>query len=318
MGTQPEVCWSVSHEWKAVVCYGIDCLYSNQFKIKNIEDIVFTIGIKMNELKTHLEVWVQKSNAELLNASIQLSVKDKFVKKKDVDEWKEICSFKNFLLFPSQLVARQVHDSYRGTNNYVYDVIINCKIILYNYMQDLVFDNFYDDLQQFLKSQELSDVTLVIGEVEIPAHKVVLAAHSPVFKAMLLSGMKEAKEGEIEIKNLDADIISEMLEYFYKGETKASFDTEVALKMMELAEIYQISKLKSICQNTLLNNMSIDNIFDIVDVADDHNIEKLREQAIKFMVQYSDRIFALKRFEQLFYKKSELMFELMTAVGKKK
>ncbi|XP_057321493.1 speckle-type POZ protein B-like [Microplitis mediator] len=319
MDIQPEECWSVSHEWKAVVLYGIDRLYSNQFKIKNIEDIAFTIGMKMNEQKTHFEVWVQKSNVELLKASIHLSVKDKCAKTKVVDEWKDICSFKNFLLFPSQVVARQAYDfNGRALSHNVYDVTINCKIVLHDYMQAPMFDNLYEDLQQFLKSQELSDVTLVVGEVEIPAHKVVLAAHSPVFKAMLLSGMKEAKQGEIEIKNVDADIISEMLEYFYKGETKASFDTEVALKMIELADIYQIEKLKNICQNTLLNNMSIDNIFDIVDVADDHNIEELRDQAIKFMVKYSDRVFALKRFEQLFYKKSELMFELMTAVGKKK
>ncbi|XP_053593013.1 uncharacterized protein LOC103579705 [Microplitis demolitor] len=297
MDIKPEE-WDVSHEWKTVVPYGIDCLYSNQFKIKHIEDIVFTIAMKFNETKTHLETWVIKSTAKPLKATVCLSVKDKCKKKSQIDEWKENCLFENFLAFPSQLVPCQVFDSIRGVNFYVYEVTIDCKIILHDYKPDFVPDFFYENLLHFRKSHDLSDVTLIVGDVEIPAHKVIIAAHSPIFKAMLLSDMKEAKKGVIEIKGLKEDVIVEMLNYFYTGETKASFDTELALQMIEVADIYQIMRLKNICEMTLLKNMSIDNIVDIIDVADDHNIEKLRKEAIKFM--------------------PELMFELMKAVGKKK
>lgn len=43
-------------------------------------------------------------------------------------------------------------------------------------------------------SAEYSDVTLVVEGVRIPAHKVILAASSDYFRALLYGGMREASQ----------------------------------------------------------------------------------------------------------------------------
>ena len=50
---------------------------------------------------------------------------------------------------------------------------------------------------------------------DIRCHKLVLAAGSPVFKAMIKSKMEESKNGEVELKDFSFEMIEKMIEFFY-------------------------------------------------------------------------------------------------------
>ena len=58
---------------------------------------------------------------------------------------------------------------------------------------------------------EHCDVTLVVEGQEIHAHKAILAARSPVFKAMFAHQMSEAVEGKVMIDDIAADVLNELL-----------------------------------------------------------------------------------------------------------
>ncbi|XP_057320585.1 TD and POZ domain-containing protein 2-like [Microplitis mediator] len=306
---------TIRYEWKATVFKGIICLYSDQFTMKGINNnmsfnICLIFGI-YNPNK--IDVSIKKSNIDLVKATVHLSVPDQCEQVREIDGWKDICYFKDFLTFPGQLNKRQMYDSVAG-NSYVYDVNIVCKITLHNYIKDVSPNNFYDELQHFYKSTNFSDITLIVGDTEIPAHRVILSANSPVFATMLLSDMKQSRQNFISIDKIDMEVTLEMLNFFYKGVTKASFDTDFALKMLEASDMYQANKLKNICEMTLLRNMTVENILTIVDIADDYNALELRRNAIRFIVSNSEKVFGLKKFEELFYRKPRLMFELMCTI----
>lgn len=63
----------------------------------------------------------------------------------------------------------------------------------------------------------LCDVTLVANSVEIPAHKMVLAACSPYFYAMF-SSFEESRQDRIVIQEVDHYALELLVEYSYTSE----------------------------------------------------------------------------------------------------
>ncbi|XP_057322667.1 speckle-type POZ protein B-like isoform X1 [Microplitis mediator] len=187
------------------------------------------------------------------------------------------------------------------------------EINLLHCPKSCVQQNFH----QFLKADLFSDVVLVVDDQALPAHKIVLSTHSPFFHKMLTTDMKESKDNRIDIKNFSADVITEMLEYFYTNKTKASNNFTIALKLIEVAEMYQIIRLKEICEATLSKNINMDNVLSILCVADDYNVTNLREQVIDFMLKNRKSVVVLPNFKDLFQSKPLLMHEFTCAMGKK-
>lgn len=60
-------------------------------------------------------------------------------------------------------------------------------------------------------------MTLVADSVEIPAHKMVLAACSPYFYAMFTS-FEESKQDRITLQGVDHYALSLLVEYVYTSE----------------------------------------------------------------------------------------------------
>lgn len=69
----------------------------------------------------------------------------------------------------------------------------------------------------FYRQKLLCDVTLVADSVEIPAHKMVLAACSPYFYAMFTS-FEESKQDRITLQGVDHYALSLLVEYVYTSE----------------------------------------------------------------------------------------------------
>ena len=80
--------------------------------------------------------------------------------------------------------------------------------------QELCIQNYGD----LLESGKFSDVVFVVGGRDFHVHKVILAAHSPVFAAMFEhEDTKEAKENKVTITDIDADVIEELLGCIYSS-----------------------------------------------------------------------------------------------------
>lgn len=64
-------------------------------------------------------------------------------------------------------------------------------------------------------NKHLSDVTLVVDETEIPAHKLVLAEGSSFFERMWESGMVEGRSHRVEITGVSLEVMETVLKYLY-------------------------------------------------------------------------------------------------------
>ena len=70
-------------------------------------------------------------------------------------------------------------------------------------------------LKKLLISGDLSDVTIVLEKGRLSAHRLVLIARSPVFRAMLQNDTVERATGVIEIDDVENDVMQECLNFMY-------------------------------------------------------------------------------------------------------
>ena len=136
--------------------------------------------------------------------------------------------------------------------------------------------------EMFLNGK-FSDCTVSCQGREFNCHKNVLAARSVVFDAMFTHDMEETRRGEVVIKDLDSDTVGKMLAYVYTGKVE-----EIEAKAAELlaaAEKYILPELKMMSEEALCRTMKIDNVLDMLVLADLHKASSVKSVAMKFMLE---------------------------------
>ena len=162
-----------------------------------------------------------------------------------------------------------------------------------------------ENLRQALMNPSLSDVTIVVDDGRrIPAHKVILAARSPVFAAMfknttkgvfesycqpllhgrLQLGRRSPIEKEVQIDDVEGEVVNKMLEYIYTGRLDGDIST-VVHRLLFAADKYDLPELKFLCKERLLNDLTSDNAWDALVLAELHGAEQLRAAAVDVVLQ---------------------------------
>ncbi|XP_061396066.1 protein roadkill-like [Musca vetustissima] len=127
-------------------------------------------------------------------------------------------------------------------------------------------------------SKEFSDVTLVTEDkTQFQAHKVVLCARSEVFAAML-----RKQTGSITINDMDSNVLKELLNYIY---TEEEIPKEMAANLFVAANKYALLDLQKMCEDFLIEAMSVDTVADILLLGDRHSSERLKSKAVQFAIK---------------------------------
>ena len=74
-----------------------------------------------------------------------------------------------------------------------------------------------EDIEALYLSEEYADVTLVVAGQKFRCHKLILAARSEYFRALLFGGMKESTQSEIELTVSSLHAFKGLLKYIYTG-----------------------------------------------------------------------------------------------------
>ncbi|CAO2187546.1 unnamed protein product [Urochloa humidicola] len=155
-------------------------------------------------------------------------------------------------------------------------------------------------LGKVLETGEGTDVTFSVEGELFPAHKVVLAMRSPVFKAELYGEMKENGAAQpIVIDDMQAGTFRALLRYFYtdvspaimisnnddsqdEGDDDDSQDIRV-WELLTAADRYHVERLKLICERVLSSRLDVENVADTMMLADQHHCDTLKDACIEFM-----------------------------------
>jgi len=165
------------------------------------------------------------------------------------------------------------------------------------------------DLDSHFMSEEYSDVTISCGEKDFSCHKIILTSRSPVFKTMLEQDMKENRTGRIEIKDMNLDVLEDLLKYIYSGDSP-NIDSH-AEELFFAADLYQLEDLKKACELKLSSFLDVDNCINLLILGELHQALTLKADALKFVAKNMQKI---SDWKQSFLAYPNLMAEVLETV----
>jgi len=128
-------------------------------------------------------------------------------------------------------------------------------------------------------NSEVSDVTLVLGDEKIPAHKTILCVWSDTFRAMLdsASAWKESTMEEliVDVEPDGYECFKHMLQYMYTGDSSFIADHNI-FPLIALTNYYGIHALKELCGELLGAIVDDDNLFYLLDISENFDVKSLR------------------------------------------
>ncbi|CAG5131835.1 unnamed protein product [Candidula unifasciata] len=170
-----------------------------------------------------------------------------------------------------------------------------------------------DDLGQLFDRSSFSDVTLCVGGREFLAHKAVLAARSPVFHAMFEHEMTESKQNRVDIEDIDHEVMREMLRFVYTGKSP-SLD-KMADDLLAAADKYALDRLKVMCEEALCSNLTIENVCDILVLAELHSAKQLKTHSIDFINSHASDIMETTGWQSMIQAQPHLIAEAFRALA---
>lgn len=163
------------------------------------------------------------------------------------------------------------------------------------------------DFSALLTDPICSDFTIESAEGDrFNVNRVLLAAHSEVFKAMLKEDTAESQNSFVKLIDVSTDDLRFILEFIYSG-TIRNFENCNLCSLLMLADQYNLSGLRELSQYVLSKQLSADNALETLVLADMYNSESLKIAAMK-IVKGNSKIVKSSTFKEI--KNADLLREL--------
>ncbi|GIY85405.1 TD and POZ domain-containing protein 4 [Caerostris extrusa] len=178
-------------------------------------------------------------------------------------------------------------------------------------MEDLYFEaectssSALDDFKNIYSDGFLCDVDLQTGAESFPAHKVVLSARSPVFKAMFVNDMKETVAKRVDLPDLDGGTVRRLLLYMYSDAVEC-MEWDSVRNLYAAADKYAIESLKTKCSTILKGILTPSQACDLLVLADMHRDYDLKNFAQDFISENDECILGSNSWMELEQKNPQL------------
>ncbi|ELU00416.1 hypothetical protein CAPTEDRAFT_151000 [Capitella teleta] len=135
--------------------------------------------------------------------------------------------------------------------------------------------------EEIRRRGKLCDVTLLIEEQRIHAHRIVLAATVPYFNAMFTHDMVESKQNEIAIKGIEASALSDLVTFAYSGSVQ--IDSMNVQNLLVGASFLQMQVIKDACCDFMKSRLHPNNVLGIKSFADQFMCRSLEDACDKYI-----------------------------------
>ncbi|KAL9163925.1 hypothetical protein ABFS82_06G073300 [Erythranthe guttata] len=179
-------------------------------------------------------------------------------------------------------------------------------------------------LKYLLDSETGCDITFQVGEESFRAHKLILAARSPVFRAQFFGLVGNPNSDKVEIEDVEPFIFKALLQFIYSDELP-SFDeimdsttTPSAIMMQHLlaaADRFGLDRLKQLCEVKLCEEVNAETVATTLSLAEQHRCPQLKAICLKFAATNLGVVMQSEGFRHLEESCPSLLSELLETVA---
>ncbi|KAG1358710.1 BTB/POZ and MATH domain-containing protein 4 [Cocos nucifera] len=177
-----------------------------------------------------------------------------------------------------------------------------------------------------LDKQEGSDVVFDVAGEKFHAHKLVLAARSPVFRAQFFDEL-DCEKSEIVVTDMEPKVFEAMLHFIYRdtfieddalaasSSPVSSVSDTLAGKLLAAADKYGLERLRLMCESYLCKDMSVDSVASTLSLADCYHALELKAACLKFAAENLAAVMRSNGFQYLKDTCPSLQSELLKIIA---
>ncbi|XP_059625076.1 BTB/POZ and MATH domain-containing protein 4-like [Cornus florida] len=177
-----------------------------------------------------------------------------------------------------------------------------------------------------LENMEGSDVIFNVDGENFHAHKLVLAARSPVFRSEFFDGLEGDKQ-EIVVSDMEPKVFKAMLYFIYRdalmedellassSSCASSVSDTLTAKLLAASDKYELGRLRRMCESHLCKDISVNSVAKTLALADLYHATELKAVCLRFA---AENLAAVMRSDGFLYLKDNcpsLQSELLKTVA---
>ncbi|XP_057965913.1 BTB/POZ and MATH domain-containing protein 2-like [Malania oleifera] len=153
--------------------------------------------------------------------------------------------------------------------------------------------NIGEQFGKLLECGRGTDVNFEVDGERFSAHKLVLAARSPVFRAQLFGPMKDQNTECIKVEDIEAPVFKALLHFIYwdtlpdmqelTGLNSKWASTLMAQHLLAAADRYCLERLRLLCEANLCDDVAINTVATTLALAEQHHCFRLKAVCLKFV-----------------------------------
>ncbi|XP_067872088.1 kelch-like ECH-associated protein 1A [Heterodontus francisci] len=140
-------------------------------------------------------------------------------------------------------------------------------------------------MQELRRDGQLCDVTVRVAhggkEQTFSAHRIVLAACSPVFKAMFTSNLRECRVPEVKLQGIHPTVMEQIIDFAYTSQV--SVGEQCVLQLLLASTMYQVEGVVSACSDFLIKKLDSANAIGICHFAEQIGCTELRQRGMEYI-----------------------------------
>ncbi|KAI6205919.1 hypothetical protein M3Y94_00846600 [Aphelenchoides besseyi] len=170
--------------------------------------------------------------------------------------------------------------------------------------------SFQSELASIFNDPYFSDAEIHVDNQIFKVSRAIISCKSPVFRAMFDKETTEQKSGVVTIKGFEVSMVEKMLIFIYKNEVVNL--KECAAQLLPIADCYQVNDLLKKCTDSILDNLTIDNLLPILELAfEREHLEQFKYRVLKFAHQNCKEMQKLSKYESLLTRVPKIAIELL-------